>query len=110
MKFSDYQRSAFAFAQYPDAGKGNWTYPALGLAGESGEVCEKLKKVIRDKGGRIDEETRIALSLELSDVLWYIAALCTELELDMSDVAYTNIAKLANREKRGVIQGSGDDR
>jgi NTP pyrophosphatase (non-canonical NTP hydrolase) len=80
-------------------------YPALGLAGEAGEVAEKIKKWIRD--GNLDRD---AIAKELGDVLWYIAAMATDLDLDLDRIADMNIQKLADREMRGKIRGSGDDR
>jgi NTP pyrophosphatase (non-canonical NTP hydrolase) len=109
VKFSDYQAAARKTAVYPNRGN-NFVYPALGLAGESGEVAEKIKKVIRDKNSEIDEETRLALKKELGDVFWYIAALCDEAGLDMEDVAESNIKKLLDRQQRNVLHGSGDNR
>lgn len=109
--FSKYQKLAGHTALYPgrdDAAVA--PYPALGLAGEAGEVCEHVKKAIRDDGGQITDGRRQALRKELGDVLWYVAALCSELDLDMADVARANIDKLASRKERGVIQGEGDDR
>jgi NTP pyrophosphatase (non-canonical NTP hydrolase) len=109
VKFSDYQAAARKTAVYPNRGS-NFVYPALGLAGESGEVAEKIKKVIRDKNNEIDEETRLALKKELGDVFWYIASLCDEVGLDMEDVAESNIKKLLDRQQRDVLHGSGDNR
>ncbi len=109
MKFDEYQDQSGKTAIYPDRGK-NFIYPALGLAGETGEVAEKIKKVIRDKGGVVDDITRQALQKELGDVLWYVAQLCTELDLSMSDVAEKNIEKLLSRQKRGQLSGEGDTR
>ena len=109
MNFDDYQQLSGQTAIYPDRGN-NLTYPTLGLAGETGEVAEKVKKLIRDKGGLVDDATRDALRKELGDVLWYIAQLCTELDLSMSDVAAGNIEKLASRRERGKISGEGDNR
>ena len=43
-------------------------------------------------------------------MLWYIAALCRDLEIDMAEVALNNLAKLKSRKERGTIQGSGDNR
>lgn len=108
--FAEYQKRAFATAVYPRRGEGNWTYAGLGLAGETGEVCEKLKKIIRDHGGKIDAERLVALKKELGDVLWYLAALCTELGLDLQEVAETNLAKLADRKQNARLHGEGDDR
>lgn len=50
MTFDEYQKHSFDTAVYPAKGH-NVVYPALGLAGETGEVCEKIKKALRDEGG-----------------------------------------------------------
>ncbi len=109
MNFEEYQKKSRVTAKYPDAGK-NYIYPTLGLTGEAGEVAEKIKKVLRDKGGKIDEETREAIKKELGDVLWYVSQLASELELSLDDVAKTNIEKLLSRLERNVLTGSGDNR
>lgn len=109
MTFDEYQRQSRKTAQYPDAGK-NFVYPTLGLAGESGEVAEKIKKVLRDKRGVVDEETAQLIAQELGDVLWYIAQLATELGLSLDEIARHNLDKLASRLRRGVISGEGDTR
>ncbi|HMP76674.1 MAG TPA: nucleoside triphosphate pyrophosphohydrolase family protein [Kiritimatiellia bacterium] len=108
MKFSDYQAGAAKTAVYPGRGEGNWVYPALGLAGESGEICEKIKKCIRDDGGKMTDERRTLLAKELGDVLWYVATLASELGLSMDDIATGNLAKLAARKTAGTLHGSGD--
>jgi NTP pyrophosphatase (non-canonical NTP hydrolase) len=109
MDFSDYQKRSRATAQYPTIGH-PVVYPTLGLANEAGEVAGKIKKVFRDKGGEITTETREALASELGDVLWYIAQVCTELNISLDDVAEANIAKLLDRQQRGKIRGDGDNR
>ena len=109
MDFDTYQQLAMRTAVYPHRGS-NLAYPALGLNGEAGEVAEKVKKILRDKDGLLDEESRQAIKKELGDVLWYIAAMCTETGLSMAEVAETNIAKLHDRQQRDVIHGSGDER
>ena len=85
-------------------------YPALGLAGEAGEIANKVKKIMRDNNGIITDEFRKDIKKELGDVLWYVAACCNELDINMQDVASDNIEKLFSRKERGVIQGSGDER
>ena len=107
--FDVYQELAMSTAVYPQRGN-NLAYPALGLNGEAGEVAEKVKKVLRDKGGLLDEETRLALKKELGDVLWYVAAMCSEAGLSMGEVAEHNISKLRDRQNRAVLHGSGDER
>ena len=109
MKLSDYQERSRATAVYPGAGE-NLLYPTLGLCGEAGEVAEKVKKMIRDDGGMLSEERRLALAGELGDVLWYLAQLATEAGLDLDALAAENLAKLESRRRRNVLQGSGDDR
>ena len=108
LDFPTYQKQAQTTAVYPGRGEGNFVYPALGLAGETGEICEKLKKAIRDEGGRISEERKSLLAKELGDVLWYVATLATELGLDLGEIAEGNLAKLAARKQAGKIHGSGD--
>jgi NTP pyrophosphatase (non-canonical NTP hydrolase) len=66
--------------------------------------------VLRDRGGVFDAEVVQALRLELGDVLWYVAQLATELELDLADIATANLEKLASRAARDVLGGDGDDR
>lgn len=109
MNFNDYQAAARQTAQYPHMGS-NFYYPTLGLAGEAGEVAEKIKKLMRDHGGVVTDERRDALKKELGDVLWYVAALCSELSLSMGDVAEQNISKLRDRKERNAIRGEGDNR
>ena len=104
-----YQDSAEATAIYPNKGD-NLYYPALGLAGEAGEVCEKIKKIMRDKGGVMSEEDSLELSKELGDILWYVSALACEINVSLSTIAEDNIDKLSSRQDRGKLQGSGDNR
>jgi NTP pyrophosphatase (non-canonical NTP hydrolase) len=85
-------------------------YPTLGLTNEAGEVAGKVKKIFRDHGGQISEADREALKHELGDVLWYLAQICTELDLSLAEVAEANLVKLFGRLERGTITGSGDER
>ena len=85
-------------------------YPTLGLANEAGEVAGKIKKIFRDKGGVIGEAEREALKQELGDVLWYLAQICTELDLTLEEVAAANLQKLFSRLERNAIRGDGDTR
>ena len=109
MDINEYQHAARSTAIYPDAGR-NVIYATLGLAGEAGEVAGKVEKVIRDKAGEFDADTRAAIAKELGDVLWYVAQIASELELDLSNVAQGNLDKLADRAQRGQLQGNGDNR
>lgn len=109
LTFNQYVLENIDTIDYPNAGN-NLYYPALGLGGEAGEVLEKIKKIMRDQKGKITEENRIAIRKELGDQLWYIFALCFELNISLESVAYENIYKLKDRKKRGKIGGSGDNR
>jgi NTP pyrophosphatase (non-canonical NTP hydrolase) len=118
MKLNKYQEKAKETAIFPsvtiNGGSNkeavNYIYPALGLVGEAGEVAEKIKKLIRDKGGLVEEKDRELLKKELGDVLWYIAALADVFQIELEDIAKTNIDKLKSRQERNKINGSGDER
>jgi NTP pyrophosphatase (non-canonical NTP hydrolase) len=108
MQLSEYQRLSRRTAAYP---RDAWlAYPSLGLAGEAGEVAEHAKKAIRDDRGTVTDERRLAMAKELGDVLWYVAQLASELELELEDIARDNLEKLSSRQHRGVLSGSGDER
>ncbi len=85
-------------------------YPTLGLVNEAGEVAGKVKKIFRDKNGLIGDAEREALKQELGDVLWYLAQICTELNLTLEEVAEANLEKLFSRLERNAIRGDGDTR
>lgn len=85
-------------------------YPTMGLVNEAGEVAGKVKKIFRDRQGEITEADREALKQELGDVLWYLAQICTELDLSLQEVAEANVVKLFSRLERGQIRGDGDNR
>ena len=102
LSFRSYQVQAHETAEYPEETATD--YLLLGLAGETGEILNKYKKVLRgdpEPGG---------LSEEIGDVLWYLAELCTVKGWTMGGVAQYNLIKLRDRKERGVIKGSGDDR
>lgn len=83
-------------------------YNVIGLSGEVGEVCEKVKKSIRDNDCEISDVE--ALSKELGDVQWYVAAAADELCIPLDSIASDNLAKLESRERRNKLGGSGDER
>jgi len=72
-----------------------WT--ALGLAGETGEVCEHIKKGVLHGHG-VD---RSHLIKELGDVLWYLAGVASVLGVSLDEVALQNIEKLERRYPNG---------
>lgn len=104
MDMSDYQSDARTTAIYPV--QYAVTYPVLGLFGEVGEFANRWKKTIRD-GQTLDPEWAMH---EIGDMLWYVAAICSDLNLDLDDVARANLDKLGDRARRNVLGGNGDDR
>lgn len=111
--FSEYQKRTADTAIYPGAGDPDsilgLTYVALGL-GETGELQGKVKKILRDDNGVLTPDKHAALVGELGDVLWYVSQMATQLGVTLDSVAADNLAKLAGRKSRGVLQGSGDNR
>ena len=103
---NNYQMQARKFAIYPERTK--VTYPALGLAGEAGEVADKVKKIYRD--GRDDARFKGEIAKEIGDVLWYCAVLAEDLGFTLQQVAEMNIYKLQQRMALGTIVGDGDNR
>ena len=85
-------------------------YPTFGLTGEAGEVANKVKKIIRDDGNKINEGLVQEISAEIGDCLWYISVLADDIGIKLSDIANANLIKLANRKEKGTIHGSGDKR
>ena len=106
--FGDYQFLAEKTAIYPEQYAVN--YSILGLVGEAGELANKYKKVLRDDLGVLSTEKRNELVDELGDVLWYLSAIATDLEVNLGEVAMQNIRKLQDRQSRNVLGGSGDKR
>jgi NTP pyrophosphatase (non-canonical NTP hydrolase) len=103
---NNYQMQAKKFAIYPERMK--VVYPALGLAGEAGEVADKVKKIYRDD--RTDARFLAEIAKEIGDVMWYCAALANDLGFDLQQIAEMNMYKLKSRKAAGKISGSGDDR
>lgn len=80
----------------------------FGVAGEAGELCEKIKKHMR---GDYDlDELKNRTRKEIGDVLYYLAVMSHELGFELDDIAEENIAKLAKRQAEGKIKGDGDNR
>lgn len=113
MKLDEFQQEAHSSAIYPQKTTGQLIavlYCALGLAEEAGETAGKIKKMIRDHDGVMNDDMRHRITREMGDVLWYLAALATELGVSLSEVARINIEKTQDRKDRGTLRGSGDDR
>lgn len=106
---SEYQRRAAETAIFP---KGQaLEYLTLGLVGEAGEIANKAKKLIRDGADVAGYNDKLhQIGAELGDVLWYAAMLAKEVDMNLGKIMESNLDKLADRQKRGVIGGSGDNR
>jgi|TARA_R110000787_G_scaffold133345_1_gene245651 hypothetical protein len=102
LNFNAYQVAARKTAVYPDDAK--VIYPGMGLAGEAGEVCNKIKKITR--GDATLEEIKNDLAEEIGDVLWYASALCSDLELSFGYVARRNLDKLSGRLAKDLLGGT----
>ena len=110
MTFDEYQKLALKTAvnnYEPLMEKTIW---AMGVAGEAGEVVEKWKKIVAYKDGKVSDDDLNELAKELGDVVWYIAVMADSLGLSFDDVMQRNVRKLADRDKRHVIKGVGDNR
>jgi NTP pyrophosphatase (non-canonical NTP hydrolase) len=110
MTFDDYQRSA---ERTMVRAEGEQVIPTLhlavmglGLAGESGEVADLLKKWL----GHGHQRDLAKLTSELGDVLWYVAAIATACGLTMDEVAIYNEAKLKNRYPAGFTHAASQGR
>ena len=108
LTFDMYQKQAKKTAIYPKSA--GVMYPALGLTGEAGEVANKVKMMGRDGPANSPSDWREQIAYELGDVLWYCAALASDLGLSLGRIATDNANKLSSRKERGTIGGSGDSR
>jgi NTP pyrophosphatase (non-canonical NTP hydrolase) len=115
--FNEYQTRAHATAVYPQ--ELGIIYPVMKLAGEAGEISEKIGKALRKGDIYIMPNGEVSglrpdhhedLIKELGDVLWYVAEIATVLGVPLGQVASRNIDKLADRSLRGVLVGEGDNR
>ena len=125
--FDEYQVRTQDTAVYPEQGSfGGAMYAVTALNEEAGEVAGKVAKFIRKSSGwdellaygadyntnqdSYPEDLVLSVSKELGDVLYQAARVAEEFGLNLSDVATENIERLADRKKRDVIIGEGDDR
>lgn len=100
------EQTAIYPSELPDFVTPELLYVVLGLNGEVGELTEKIKKAIRE-----DDESYLDDAIdELGDCSWYWLRVCEELDVEASTVATENMDKLLDRQERGVLEGSGDDR
>lgn len=122
MTLNEYQQKAMSTCMETCE---NDAYMLLNLVAEVGEFAGKLAKHIR-KGEavmanddflfskRIDiaqeDDYLEELKKEAGDIMWQIAGLCYTMGWELEDVCQANLAKLASRKERGVIEGEGDNR
>jgi len=109
MNFDEYQKKASETAVFPKI-RESYVYPTLGLVGETGEFVEKIKKIFRDKNGKISKKDKKKIVKELGDILWYLSQVAKELDITFEEIAQKNIKKLSSRKKRGKLHGEGDNR
>lgn len=121
MELNEYQKKAMSTCM---RNCHNLHYMLLGLTAEVGELMDKYAKAIRKE--HIDQETLfsnvsnesnanyvdrlIATKKELGDILWFVAGIADVNGWSLEDIAKRNIEKLADRQKRNVIDGNGDNR
>lgn len=111
MDFNEYQKLASRTATFDDkVADYALMYTCLGLAGETGELIEKIKKVMRNDNGVINDEKRTGIKSEIGDILWYLSQVARIAGIPLADAARANIEKLADRAARGVIKSEGDTR
>lgn len=113
MKLKKYREFNDSVDKYPEAGEGtlvSLNCYVLGLANESGELAGKLKKVYRDFNGELNGDMRLAMLKELGDSFWYLERTANWFGFTLKELAKDNYLKLADRQARGVLQGSGDNR
>ena len=89
-----YQTFVRDSAYHGRSGEEALAYYAMGLAGETGEVVEPIKKAYRDPSRVFSVED---LELELGDVLWYVTAIANHFNLKLDDIMQKNIDKLIER-------------
>lgn len=110
MTLDEYQKKALTTVIASDSEFRDLLHWVLGINGEAGEIAEKVKKIIRDKGGVVSEQDKQDMAREVGDVLWYLAVFAHHLGVPFETVAQQNLDKLQSRQARGVLQGSGDNR
>jgi NTP pyrophosphatase (non-canonical NTP hydrolase) len=104
MQLDHYQSRAMSYR----LSTANEVYALLNLGGEIGEVLSTVAKFIRD-GGDLKEYHQ-NLMKELGDVMWMVAAVAKDHNMELSEICKLNLDKLESRKIRDTIMGSGNDR
>lgn len=105
MNFNEYQKLAETTAGKMNQEKRLANF-AMGVAGEAGEVCDYLKKVLFH-GHDLDKDVLIK---ELGDVMWYVATLANTVDIDLEEIAERNIEKLKRRYPEGFSKNKSINR
>ncbi len=79
------------------------TTAGVGLAAESGEFLEIVKKMVF-QGKPWNDANREHLIIELGDVMWYVAQATQALGISFDDVIATNVKKLEKRYPGGSFE------
>jgi NTP pyrophosphatase (non-canonical NTP hydrolase) len=111
MDFKTYDEGVAETAIYPASGEfSGLLYTVIALCGETGEIANKVKKVIRDDHNVLHPDVQAQLVDELGDVLWYLTRMAAELDVSLDQVADANLTKIRRRLAAKKIHGSGDAR
>lgn len=106
-----------ALNQYTDFAKSIWlsgnddmglAIATIGMAGETGEVAEKIKKNLM--GNKVADTYSNDVVKELGDVLYYLTMVAVLHGFTLADVAKVNMEKLSARVAAGTLRGNGDNR
>lgn len=81
-------------------GEQDYTYTAIALGGEAGEVQNEIKKLIRDDKRVVTDARREKIALELGDTLFYLTKLAHQCGYSLNSIMKMNIDKLVK--KHGV--------
>ena len=103
MNFNEYQLACLRTANPNLTVKESLLNWALGLAGESGEYIELVKKEFFHKKPYTLEEAK----KELGDVLYYLTQCAHSNGLTLNDIAEANVEKLKARYPEGFEDGGG---
>ncbi len=93
MNFNDYQKHALKSLAITDKSVAALAHRTLGLTGEAGIIANAMKKVIRDKNGKLDDEDMKLLKEKLGDVMYYVATLADFADLSLEEVVEANVGK-----------------
>lgn len=100
MTVNEYEKLAMRTGQTDRRGSEKLLNACLGLAGESGEVCDIVKKYMY-QCHNVDVDDLVN---ELGDVLWYIVLACDTIGISLEDVMKKNIEKLERRYPNNVFE------